>query len=127
MSTASKEYFKDDEKEARSTFPIWDCGSPLYDSCELVSLSHMIERHMMVAWPCTGGSKQIITQLSGPEHEVIISAVNAKSSSKLTGLSEFFEKIIMWKRKGKKHKKIQTGGLSGFYNRLVCGGNRELT
>ncbi|KAK9716655.1 hypothetical protein RND81_06G248200 [Saponaria officinalis] len=26
---------------------IWDLGSPLYDSFELASLSHIIERHMM--------------------------------------------------------------------------------
>ncbi|KAI3901250.1 hypothetical protein MKW92_040970 [Papaver armeniacum] len=27
---------------------VWDCGSPLYDSFELVSLTHVIERNMMV-------------------------------------------------------------------------------
>lgn len=26
---------------------LWDCGSPLYDSYELVSLTHIIERHFM--------------------------------------------------------------------------------
>ncbi|KAK7349445.1 hypothetical protein VNO77_06818 [Canavalia gladiata] len=122
MRTTSKEL--EDEK-----FAIWDCGSPLYDSCELVSLSHLIERHMM-GWPYLGGSKKIITQLSDPD-EVMISTRNVKGSSKLTGLSEFLEKI-MWTRKvtkegrGKKHKKINIR-FSGFYNRLVCGANTILT
>ena len=113
------------EKEAGGASPIWDCGSPLYDSYELVTLSHMIERHMVV-WPHLGGSKKIITPLSDP-HEVMISTENAKGSSKLTSLSEFLGKI-MGKRKltregkGNNHKKTKTG-FSGFYNRLICGGN----
>lgn len=126
MSTAFKEF--EDEKEARA-FQIWDCGSPLYDSCELVSLSHIIERHMMVCPSYVPGSKQSITHLSYPD-EVIISA---KGSSKLTSLSELLEKIIMWKRKvtrdqgkGKEQKKIKIG-FSGIYCRLLCGGNSILT
>ncbi|XP_027337374.1 uncharacterized protein LOC113851088 [Abrus precatorius] len=120
--------FKEHEdEEQKGAFAVWDCGSPLYDSCELVSLSHIIERHMMVS-PYLGGSKNIITtQLSDPDHEVMISTRNAKGFSKFTGLSEFLEKIT-WKRKvikegrGKKLKKINIG-FSCFYNRLVCGGN----
>ncbi|PKU62253.1 hypothetical protein MA16_Dca020958 [Dendrobium catenatum] len=30
-----------------SLFSIWDCGSPLYDSFELSSLFHIIDKHMM--------------------------------------------------------------------------------
>lgn len=112
-----------EEKNARTIFPIWDCGSPLYDSCELVSFSHIIERHMMEL-PYLDGSKQIITKFSNID-EVVISSGNAQGSSKWINLSDFFEKIFMWKRKvkGKKHKKIQIG-FFGFYSRLVCGGNR---
>ncbi|KAI3974888.1 hypothetical protein MKX01_004999 [Papaver californicum] len=29
-------------------FQVWDCGSPLYDSYELVSLTHVIERNLML-------------------------------------------------------------------------------
>ncbi|CAI9772660.1 unnamed protein product [Fraxinus pennsylvanica] len=36
---------KEEEEAAAS---IWDCGSPLYDSFELVSFTYFIERHMMV-------------------------------------------------------------------------------
>ncbi|KAL9246668.1 hypothetical protein vseg_020174 [Gypsophila vaccaria] len=34
-------------KSCETTPIIWDLGSPLYDSFELASLSHIIERHMM--------------------------------------------------------------------------------
>lgn len=27
---------------------VWDCGSPLYDSFELVSVSHVLDRNLMV-------------------------------------------------------------------------------
>lgn len=123
-SVASKD-FREDQKDERSIFPIWDCGSPLYDSCELVTLSHIIERQMR-EWPHLGGSKQIITKFSNLD-EVMISNGNGKGSSKWINLSEFFEKI-KWKGKvnGKKHKKIEIG-LFSFYSRFVCGGNRVLT
>jgi hypothetical protein len=112
-------------KDTRAIFPIWDCGSPLYDSCELVTFSHIIERHMMEC-PYLGGSKQIITNFSDLD-EMMISNGNAKGSSKWINLSEFFEKIL-WKRKikEKKHKKIDIGFFS-FHSRFVCGGNRVLT
>jgi hypothetical protein len=112
-------------KDTRAIFPIWDCGSPLYDSCELVTFSHIIERHMMEC-PYLGGSKQIITKFSDLD-EMMISNGNAKGSSKWINLSEFFEKIL-WKRKikEKKHKKIDIGFFS-FHSRFVCGGNRVLT
>ncbi|KEH18697.1 hypothetical protein MTR_8g027915 [Medicago truncatula] len=94
-SVASKD-FREDQKDERSIFPIWDCGSPLYDSCELVTLSHIIERQMR-EWPHLGGSKQIITKFSNLD-EVMISNGNGKGSSKWINLSEFFEKI-KWKGK----------------------------
>ncbi|KAK2406880.1 hypothetical protein QL285_042557 [Trifolium repens] len=79
-------------KDTRAIFPIWDCGSPLYDSCELVTFSHIIERHMMEC-PYLGGSKQIITKFSDLG-EMMISNGNAKGSSKWNNLSEFFVKIL---------------------------------
>ncbi|KAG2725476.1 hypothetical protein I3760_01G068300 [Carya illinoinensis] len=41
---------------------IWDCGSPLYDSYELVSLAHIIERHLMKLPNISGGSKRFIAR-----------------------------------------------------------------
>nr|XP_010924829.1 uncharacterized protein LOC105047559 [Elaeis guineensis] len=33
--------------EREDAVPIWDCGSPLYDSFELASLCHLLDRHQM--------------------------------------------------------------------------------
>lgn len=48
------------EKEGMS---IWDCGSSLYDSYELVSISHLIERHLNTI-QSHGGSKPFITSVT---------------------------------------------------------------
>ncbi|KAF8108511.1 hypothetical protein N665_0108s0047 [Sinapis alba] len=37
---------------------LWDCGSPLYDSYELVSLTHIIERHFMYL-PSLSGTRKV--------------------------------------------------------------------
>ncbi|KAK8650581.1 hypothetical protein V6N13_140213 [Hibiscus sabdariffa] len=49
---------KEKNEEATAEFAVWDCGSPLYDTYELVSLSHLIERHLMKL-PYHGGSKRL--------------------------------------------------------------------
>ncbi|KAJ9171488.1 hypothetical protein P3X46_014849 [Hevea brasiliensis] len=47
---------QENEKGEEKALPIWDLGSPLYDSYELVSLCHHIERHLMIL-PSLGGSR----------------------------------------------------------------------
>lgn len=42
-----KEEEEEKKEAAGAAAIIWDCGSPLYDSFELVSLVNYIERHMM--------------------------------------------------------------------------------
>lgn len=32
----------------------WDCGSPLYDACELASLAQLLDRHILFV-PSSGG------------------------------------------------------------------------
>jgi hypothetical protein len=39
---------KEEDEEERVVLATWDCGSPLYDSFELASLHHVLERHLMV-------------------------------------------------------------------------------
>ncbi|KAJ1413788.1 hypothetical protein SESBI_19280 [Sesbania bispinosa] len=99
-------------KEARA-FPIWDCGSSLYDSHELVSLAYTIERHMIV-WPYLnlGGPKHIFTQFYDPEDVSSTQNVPKGSSMATSCLSR--------QRMKKKHKKTKSR-FSGFYD---CGGNR---
>ncbi|GLT79740.1 hypothetical protein SLA2020_512170 [Shorea laevis] len=52
--TTENRAIKKEEGDAKSA--IWDCGSLLYDSFELASLSHLIERHLMVL-PCLSSGK----------------------------------------------------------------------
>lgn len=100
--------------------PIWDCGSPLYDSHELVSIVYTIERQMML-WPSYDGLKRpIITQFMDTEKETSIRHVS-KCSSVVTSSSETFT-TNMWLKKltsqgiKKKHRKMK-----GRFFRLVCG------
>ncbi|KAJ4780672.1 ATP-dependent DNA helicase mph1 [Rhynchospora pubera] len=41
------EELQNEVKEALQV-PVWDCGSHLYDSYELVSFSHFLDRHVML-------------------------------------------------------------------------------
>ncbi|CAK9163039.1 unnamed protein product [Ilex paraguariensis] len=73
---------------------VWDCGSPLYDSFELVSLSHLIERHMM-ALPSPGRSAPFIVPLSMPRSEDDATIMKMKHYREVGSLK-------MWKRKERK-------------------------
>uniref|UniRef100_A0A7N1A7M1 Uncharacterized protein n=1 Tax=Kalanchoe fedtschenkoi TaxID=63787 RepID=A0A7N1A7M1_KALFE len=44
-----------EEEEEVGLEEVWDCGSPLYDSYELATLGHLIDRHTM-ALPSPCGS-----------------------------------------------------------------------
>ncbi|GAV72083.1 hypothetical protein CFOL_v3_15572, partial [Cephalotus follicularis] len=48
---------------------IWDCGSPLYDSFELTTLSHLIEQHLMTL-PSPGGSTRLTHKVSRPSNVI---------------------------------------------------------
>ncbi|KMT20349.1 hypothetical protein BVRB_1g003480 [Beta vulgaris subsp. vulgaris] len=66
---------------------IWDCGSPLYDSYELASLSHLIERHLMII-PSLGGSKRFKYHQyhqNNASTAVIASKISMKSSEASKG------------------------------------------
>lgn len=85
-----KEEKEEEEEEAASAAKIWDCGSPLYDSYELASVGHILERHTM-AFP-------FFCRDSGGEDRM------TKIKTKGPGV---------WKRKesngGQKWKKLRTG------------------
>ncbi|KAK7258537.1 hypothetical protein RIF29_24117 [Crotalaria pallida] len=122
MRTSSKVEFEDERSQKNGAFPIWDCGSSLYDSHELVSLAYAIEGHMMT-WPCLVGPKPIMAQLYGP-HEAASTKSVTRGSSMTTSLSELLMKgslkrMLTPQKKSKKHKKTK----ARFYG-LVCGGNR---
>ncbi|XVF33199.1 hypothetical protein REPUB_Repub17cG0148000 [Reevesia pubescens] len=109
------------KNEDEATFAIWDCGSPLYDSYELVSLSHIIERHLMKL-PSLGSSKRLTTRFCHQSDvithpaTIVDSTSNARakeSSSVMSSLGEFLGSKF-WKRgrfgqKKDKPKKLRTG------------------
>ncbi|GMJ00943.1 hypothetical protein HRI_003763500 [Hibiscus trionum] len=91
MKTASE------SEEAGAALDIWDCGSPLYDSYELVSLSHKIERHLMTL-PSLGGSNR------NPHRSDVTPATpadngRAKESSSLRRRLGKFLVSKIWKRR----------------------------
>lgn len=98
----------EDKEDHSEALAIWDCGSPLYDSYELVSLTHLIERHLMTP-PSLGGSRQFVAQFSHPLDLMMDPLTSssstadassrrlAKWSSMVTGLSEFVERKV-WKK-----------------------------
>ncbi|XWS76902.1 hypothetical protein CRYUN_Cryun01aG0217800 [Craigia yunnanensis] len=108
-----------EKNEDAATFAIWDCGSPLYDSYELVSLSHLIERHQMKL-PSLGGSKRLTTRFSFLSDvtpaTIADSTSNARakeSSSLMSSLEDFLgSKLWKWRRFGQRRntlKKWRTG------------------
>ncbi|KAJ0246485.1 Uncharacterized protein HA466_0170170 [Hirschfeldia incana] len=54
----SKKMVDDHEHDHNNDRILWDCGSPLYDSYELVSLTHIIERHFMYL-PSLSGTRKV--------------------------------------------------------------------
>ncbi|CAI0403135.1 unnamed protein product [Linum tenue] len=57
---------KETSKEEPSAAELWDLGSPLYDSHEVVSVIHLIDRHLMALPSSLGndGSKRLSRKFS---------------------------------------------------------------
>ncbi|XVF53035.1 hypothetical protein PTKIN_Ptkin05aG0066900 [Pterospermum kingtungense] len=56
--------------EQKESDSIWDCGSPLYDSYELASFGHVLERHTMaLPHPCRSSSMQFEVISNKPKAE----------------------------------------------------------
>nr|DAD19153.1 TPA_asm: hypothetical protein HUJ06_020616 [Nelumbo nucifera] len=123
----------------REGLAIWDCGSPLYDSFELASLTHLIERHLMILpFSCLSTCKftGIFSDASTPTPSSLSTTDAASPANKLSkvgSLNEFLGKY-RWRRKMReeekkekaKKKKQQQVGLYGFLNRIgigLCGRN----
>ncbi|EEF28473.1 conserved hypothetical protein [Ricinus communis] len=113
---------------------VWDLGSPLYDSYEVVSLSHLIERHLMTL-PSLG-SRKLSKKIFPPpfSDNVVPATLPASSAEKDTldrpslakTLREFIRVKLWRKRKNgvgdtkddEKSKKLKAGVLRGFSNRF---------
>ncbi|KAL3517263.1 hypothetical protein ACH5RR_024165 [Cinchona calisaya] len=120
---------KEDDHD-QSTIPrIWDCGSPLYDSYELVSLSHLIDRHIMIL-PSLSGSRQermISSRFSHApaDHEEAPASKKARGSSVLvTFWWKIMEKKALKRRncgereEHKPKKMMINSGICRVYNRI---------
>ncbi|KAK7275334.1 hypothetical protein RIF29_16447 [Crotalaria pallida] len=106
---------EEEEEEVEKTKSMWDCGSPLYDSYELVSLDHVIDRNLMAFPSSLHGSKPIITtfnnhhshdmlSVSGVVHKVV-SPEKSKGSFLVTSFSKLRMKIRKKTLKKKEHEK----------------------
>ncbi|KAG6788241.1 hypothetical protein POTOM_004298 [Populus tomentosa] len=82
-------------KEEQAAINVWDCGSPLYDSYEIASLGHLIDRHSLaLSSPC------------GPEKEGRVVIDHARTPRdqetglevKKDGLLSKIVRIFFWKR-----------------------------
>jgi hypothetical protein len=103
-----KKYQDDDgeeeEEEGDRGLAIWDCGSPLYDSYELVALSHIIDRHLM-ALPHVSRSKRLIAPFPHANNVVVTSMASSPPGGSFRGsamvgrVKEFDVIRKMWKRK----------------------------
>lgn len=86
-----------DEKEEEKAMAMWDCGSPLYDSYELVSLDHHINMNLM-SFPSHLGSKLKNTRLVHNYEDVI--HMKGKNVGSLEKTKEFiwvtsFKKFLL--------------------------------
>ncbi|XP_021846694.1 uncharacterized protein [Spinacia oleracea] len=84
---------------------VWDCGSPLYDSFELSSLSHIIERHMMALPPSSSSSSSTRSSLSSS-----CSSLRSEGTSFDEGLKRKVEwEEVSKKKKAEKRIKVTSG------------------
>ncbi|KAJ6962279.1 hypothetical protein NC652_001060 [Populus alba x Populus x berolinensis] len=101
-------------KEEQAAINVWDCGSPLYDSYEIASLGHLIDRHSLaLSSPC------------GPEKEGRVVIDHARTPRdqetglevKKEGLLSKIIRIFFWKRTTIRERNDHKAGKpgNGFY------------
>ncbi|KAK7381999.1 hypothetical protein VNO80_00620 [Phaseolus coccineus] len=111
---------EEDQEEEEKAMAIWDCGSPLYDSHELVSLDHIIDRHLMAFPSSIGSSKHIITRFtrhSHHHHDMVPhkhgSPEKSKGSFMVTSMSKISVKMVRKNSAEIKGNKMRRG-FAGF-------------
>ncbi|KAG6502508.1 hypothetical protein ZIOFF_034789 [Zingiber officinale] len=72
---------------------VWDCGSPLYDSSELASLLHIIDRHTMTLPNHSKNS-------AGAQMQMVVSGDVAETEKKTTTTTTTKAKAVSKIRKG---------------------------
>ncbi|CAN6710834.1 unnamed protein product [Malus baccata var. baccata] len=112
-------HHKEDEE-----FGIWDCGSLLYDSYEFVSISHLIERHLMALPYSLGGSRRFITNIYTHYSSGMASTVSSDMRSSSTTREAKRRRVLFGERKGKNKKRKL--GFSGFCKMIGLWRQRDL-
>ncbi|XP_047167935.1 uncharacterized protein LOC124836776 [Vigna umbellata] len=110
---------KEENEEEEKTMAIWDCGSPLYDSYELVSLDHIIDRHLMAFPSSNGSSKHIITRFTHHHHHHDRVPQKSKGSVIITGMNKISVKMLKKKRKNNEEIKGNNKTRRGFAGFVV--------
>ncbi|KVH89055.1 hypothetical protein Ccrd_008961 [Cynara cardunculus var. scolymus] len=89
---------------------IWDCGSPLYDSYELVSIADVIDRHLMTFPYIISRSIRSATRPSSCSASVPLSLSSTMSHpSRKVKESSFMPCLKLWKMKMNKGTKVKIG------------------
>ncbi|KAJ6946111.1 hypothetical protein NC651_001013 [Populus alba x Populus x berolinensis] len=99
-------------KEEQAAINVWDCGSPLYDSCEIASLGHLIDRHSLaLSSPPEKEGRVVIDHARTPRDQ------ETGLEVKKEGLLSKIIRIFFWKRttirERNDHKARKPG--HGFY------------
>ena len=107
MRFAEKMNVNQEEEDDGKSMKIWDCGSPLYDAYELVALSHVVERNIMIL-PYLSGSRQEETAVSS-------TASSVETTSERSSVLGFFSRKV-WKRKrdGEREHRAKRHKISGI-------------
>ncbi|CAI0402987.1 unnamed protein product [Linum tenue] len=122
---------KETGKEEPSAAELWDLGSPLYDSHEVVSVIHLIDRHLM-ALPSSlgnGGSKRLSRKFSsstlGRKQAVVVPAPPSPTSS--TGGGDNDETIAAAGGGGgsSEDRRSKVGGMLGFVGKKLRNRNEK--
>ncbi|KAG9448400.1 hypothetical protein H6P81_014528 [Aristolochia fimbriata] len=77
---ANKEEEDEEKEEEAARVSVWDCGSPLYDSFELVSVSHILDRNSMIL-PFSRGSRRWSTGKTAESSEEDVCAISRMGGS----------------------------------------------
>ncbi|KAI3422983.1 zinc_ribbon_12 domain-containing protein [Psidium guajava] len=95
------------EEEEGEPENVWDCGSPLYDSYELASLGHLLDRNTMAL------------SESSPESELSPSTVNTDGSGSAMKAEASCKQRSSAKSSGKKVARMFRSGFSAFVRSVM--------
>ncbi|KAI3494909.1 hypothetical protein L1887_36933 [Cichorium endivia] len=91
---------------------IWDCGSPLYDSYELVSIAHVIEMHQMIfPYVINGSARSVIHPSSYLPSSSVPQSLPMSHPSRKMNYCSFMPSFKLWKMKMNICSKVKVGAL----------------